>query len=138
MTDSDAVLAANLEFYRAFTARDLTAMDALWLCVPIVTAMGDVFAARVAASQLRALGLPELITRNLDEYEALALALATNRPQLETIRQKLADHRGHYPLFNTRRFCRHLEAAYEAMYEAWRREEKPQSISVDPLPQESM
>jgi len=30
MTDSDAVLAANLEFYRAFTARDLTAMDALW------------------------------------------------------------------------------------------------------------
>src|SRR5260370_37002369 len=30
MTDSDAVLAANLEFYRAFTARDLAAMDALW------------------------------------------------------------------------------------------------------------
>ena len=30
MTDSDAVLAANLEFYRAFSARDLVAMDALW------------------------------------------------------------------------------------------------------------
>jgi ketosteroid isomerase-like protein len=30
MTDSDAVLAANLEFYRAFTARDLPAMEALW------------------------------------------------------------------------------------------------------------
>src|SRR5207244_11286142 len=30
MTDSDAVLAANLEFYRAFTARDLVAMDAIW------------------------------------------------------------------------------------------------------------
>ncbi len=30
MTDSDAVLAANLEFYRAFGARDLAAMDALW------------------------------------------------------------------------------------------------------------
>ena len=30
MTDSDAVLAANLEFYRAFAARDLVAMDALW------------------------------------------------------------------------------------------------------------
>jgi hypothetical protein len=30
MTDSDAVLAANLEFYRAFTMRDLAAMDALW------------------------------------------------------------------------------------------------------------
>ena len=30
MTDSDAVLAANLEFYRAFTARDIAAMEALW------------------------------------------------------------------------------------------------------------
>lgn len=30
MTDHDAVLAANLEFYRAFTVRDLAAMDALW------------------------------------------------------------------------------------------------------------
>ena len=30
MTDSDAVLAANLEFYRAFTARDLAAMEMLW------------------------------------------------------------------------------------------------------------
>jgi hypothetical protein len=30
MTDHDAVLAANLEFYRAFAARDLAAMDALW------------------------------------------------------------------------------------------------------------
>jgi predicted O-linked N-acetylglucosamine transferase (SPINDLY family) len=112
-----------------------TAMDALWLGVPIVTAMGEVFSARVAASQLHALGLPELITRNLEEYEALAFSLVTSRPQLETIRLKLAHNRSHYPLFNTGRFCRHLEAAYEAMYEAWQRGEEPQSITVDPLPQ---
>ena len=30
MLDEDAVLAANEEFYRAFAARDLAAMDALW------------------------------------------------------------------------------------------------------------
>jgi len=30
MTDGDAVLAANLEFYRAFATRDLGAMDAIW------------------------------------------------------------------------------------------------------------
>ena len=30
MTDQDAVLAANLEFYRAFAARDVAAMDMLW------------------------------------------------------------------------------------------------------------
>ncbi|MBV9828803.1 MAG: nuclear transport factor 2 family protein [Alphaproteobacteria bacterium] len=30
MNDSDAVLAANLEFYRAFATRDLVAMDEVW------------------------------------------------------------------------------------------------------------
>src|SRR5690242_5880572 len=30
MTDQDDVLAANLEFYRAFATRDLAAMDAIW------------------------------------------------------------------------------------------------------------
>jgi protein O-GlcNAc transferase len=107
-----------------------TAMDALWLGVPLVTAMGEVFAARVAASQLEALGLSELITRNLEEYEALALQLATNRPRLAAIRAKLAEHRRRYPLFDTGRFCRHLEAAYEAMWDIWRRGEEPQNMSI--------
>jgi protein O-GlcNAc transferase len=107
-----------------------TAMDALWLGVPPVTAMGEVFAARVAASQLEALGLSELITRNLEEYEALALQLATNRPRLAAIRVKLAEHRSRYPLFDTGRFCRHLEAAYEAMWDIWRRGEEPQNMSI--------
>lgn len=30
MDDSDAVLAANLQFYQAFTMRDVAAMDELW------------------------------------------------------------------------------------------------------------
>jgi len=115
-----------------------TAMDALWLGVPIVTAMGEVLAARVAASQLHALGLSELITGNLEEYEALALTLATDRSRLQAIRLKLSDHRSRYPLFNTARFCRHLETAYQAMYEAWRRGEEPRGMSVDPLPRQIM
>ena len=39
MTDHDAVLAANLEFYRAFAARDLVAMDALWARVAPVACL---------------------------------------------------------------------------------------------------
>jgi len=115
-----------------------TAMDALWLGVPIVTSKGDVFAARVAASQLHALGLPELITKNLEEYEGLALNLATNRSQLTTIRLRLSDHRNRYPLFNTNRFCRHLEAAYQAMWKTWRRGEEPQSMSINPVPMQEI
>ena len=37
LPDRDAVLSANLEFYRAFTMRDIAAMEALWACVaPVV------------------------------------------------------------------------------------------------------
>jgi protein O-GlcNAc transferase len=55
-----------------------TACDALWARVPVVTCMGQTFASRVAASLLTAVGLPELITHNLVDYEALALRLATS------------------------------------------------------------
>ena len=49
-----------------------TASDALWAGVPVVTCAGTTFAGRVAASLLHAVGLPELVTSSLAEYEALA------------------------------------------------------------------
>jgi protein O-GlcNAc transferase len=67
-----------------------TASDALWAGVPVVTRLGRSFAGRVAASLLNALGLPELITENLDEYEALALQLAHSNDRLGAVRAKLA------------------------------------------------
>ncbi|HSF47968.1 MAG TPA: tetratricopeptide repeat protein, partial [Burkholderiales bacterium] len=48
-----------------------TASDALWAGLPVVTCLGTTFAGRVAASLLNAIGLPELITHSLPEYEAL-------------------------------------------------------------------
>ena len=54
-----------------------TASDALWAGVPVLTCLGSTFAGRVAASQLRAVGLPELVTESLPDYEALALKIAT-------------------------------------------------------------
>jgi predicted O-linked N-acetylglucosamine transferase (SPINDLY family) len=46
-----------------------TASDALWVGLPVLTCMGESFVGRVAASLLSAAGVPELITRSLDEYE---------------------------------------------------------------------
>jgi predicted O-linked N-acetylglucosamine transferase (SPINDLY family) len=43
-----------------------TASDALWAGLPLVTRLGDTFAARVAASLLNAVGLPELVTATSD------------------------------------------------------------------------
>ena len=63
-----------------------TASDALWAGLPVLTCRGTTFAGRVAASLLRAIGLPELITESLPAYEALALQLASDPALLAGIR----------------------------------------------------
>jgi predicted O-linked N-acetylglucosamine transferase (SPINDLY family) len=67
-----------------------TASDALWTGVPVVTCMGDAFAGRVAASLLKAAGLPELVTGTLADYRGLALALGRDRNALRRLKEKLA------------------------------------------------
>lgn len=93
-----------------------TASDALWAGLPLVTCVGESFAGRVAGSLLHAVGLPELVTTSLDDYEALALRLATHPAQLLAVRRALEKNRATCALFDTDRFRRHLEAAYETMW----------------------
>ncbi len=108
-----------------------TASDALWAGLPVVTCSGQPFTARMAGSLLNAVGLPELITKSLDEYEALALKLARNPALLTSIKEKLTRNRDTYPLFDTKRFTRHIESAYTTMWERSQRGEPPISFSVD-------
>jgi predicted O-linked N-acetylglucosamine transferase (SPINDLY family) len=108
-----------------------TASDALWAGVPVLTCRGRTFAGRVAPSLLNAVGLPQLVTDSLDDYEGLALRLATEPALLRAFRRTLEENRLRSPLFDTARFCRHIEAAYTMMWEIWQRGEPPRSFSVD-------
>jgi predicted O-linked N-acetylglucosamine transferase (SPINDLY family) len=108
-----------------------TASDALWAGLPIVTCKGNTFAGRVAASLLRAVGLPELVTESLVDYEALALRFARDPSALAAIRSKLSQNRETMPLFDAPRFTRHLEAAYVTMYERHQRGQSPASFAVN-------
>jgi predicted O-linked N-acetylglucosamine transferase (SPINDLY family) len=110
-----------------------TAGDALWAGLPVLTCLGGALPGRVAASLLTAVGLPELVTRSLEEYEALAIALAREPERLRRIRDKLARNRLTCPLFDTARFTRHLEAAYEEMVRLHHQGESPRHFSVAPL-----
>jgi protein O-GlcNAc transferase len=110
-----------------------TSSDALWAGLPVLTCAGNAFPGRVAASLLHAIGLPELVTKSLDDYEALALKLARDPALLQSIRSKLEANRLTHPLFDTDRFRRHLEAAYATMLEIAQRGEQPRSFSVDPI-----
>jgi predicted O-linked N-acetylglucosamine transferase (SPINDLY family) len=107
-----------------------TASDALWAGLPLVTLRGETFVSRVAASLLAATGLSELITDTLADYEALALKLATTPDLLTALRAKLQANRLTAPLFDTDRFCRHLESAYLTMVENHLAGEAPKSFDV--------
>ena len=108
-----------------------TASDALWVGLPLLTREGTAFAGRVAASLLNAIGLPELVTHGIEDYEALALRLARDPALLEGYRNRLATNRLTHPLFDTDRFRRHIEAAYLQMSEIWQRGEQPRSFAVE-------
>jgi predicted O-linked N-acetylglucosamine transferase (SPINDLY family) len=107
-----------------------TASDALWAGLPLVTCLGESFPGRVGASLLNAIGLVELVTSSLEEYEACTLKLATDASLLGSIRRKLEQNRLRYPLFDTDRFRRHIEAVYLTMWEMWQRGESPRSFRV--------
>lgn len=93
-----------------------TAADALMAGLPVVTYMGGAFPARVAASLLHAVGMPELIADSAQGYEALALKLALNPPLLAQARARLAANKSTHALFDTDSFCTHLEAIYVALW----------------------
>jgi len=97
-----------------------TASDALWVGLPVLTHAGETFAARVAASLLTSVGLPQLIANSRTEYERLAVELARDCGRLAEIKQALAFARSSAALFDTPRFTRNLEALYRRMYERQR------------------
>ena len=107
-----------------------TASDALFAGLPVLTLMGPTFVGRVAASMLRAIGLGELVTETPEGYEALALDLARNPSRMQALRAKLVTNRSTWALFDTDRFRRNIERAYDQMFEIYRRGEMPQSFDV--------
>lgn len=110
-----------------------TTSDALWAGLPVVTCAGDTFVSRVTGSLLNAIGLPELVTSSPAEYEARALHLVRNPAVLGELRKRLAANRATAPLFDTPRYTRHLERAYERMWERHLRGEPPARIEVPAL-----
>ena len=94
--------------YNAGTA----ANDALFMGVPVVTCPGETMASRVAASQLRAIGLVDLVASDMHAYEQRALTLALDADEREAVKARLAQNRHTHPLFDMARFTEALETAF--------------------------
>lgn len=111
-----------------------TASDALWAGLPVLTCTGEAYVGRMAGSLLHAVGLPELITHNLADYEALALKLAATPHLLADLKARLASNRLTHPLFDTERFCRHIESAFTTMQQRCQNGERPAAFTVPHQP----
>ena len=108
-----------------------TASDALWAGLPVLTCSGDTFAGRVAGSLLTAIGMPELVTTSLEEYEQTALALARDPQRLIALRQKLVNNRDSCALFDPVKLTGNIEAAYARMWQTWLSGQKPVAFSIE-------
>ncbi len=94
-----------------------TCSDALWMGLPVLTCVGNTFAARVAGSLISAAGLPELITYTLQAYEEKALYLAQNPTTLAAMKQKLQAEHMTSALFDTASFTQSLESVYQTIWQ---------------------
>lgn len=93
-----------------------TASDALWGGLPVLTLAGEQFAARVAASLLTAIDLPDMVATSTEDYEAIALDLARSPEKLAALKARLAANRLTTSLYDTVTHTRTLEAAYDAAH----------------------
>ena len=107
-----------------------TTSDALWAGLPVLTCSGQSMAGRVAGSLLRTVGLPELVTENMADYEMLAQRLAGNPELLQGLKTRLEGNRLTHPLFDPVRFARDLEHAYLHMVSRHRQGAAPQRFDV--------
>ena len=92
-----------------------TASDALWMGTPIVTRAGRTYISRMAGSLLNAVGLPELVTESLADYEKLAVTLGQQPQRVASYKRYLAEHGRSSPLFDMPQIVRDIEAEFERL-----------------------
>jgi predicted O-linked N-acetylglucosamine transferase (SPINDLY family) len=107
-----------------------TASDALWAGLPVLTCLGETFASRVSASLLNAINLSELVTTNLQEYEALAIRLGSDPKRIDGIKRKLAKNRLSAPLFDTHKFTEGFEQGLITMMHRYHQDLEPDHILI--------
>ena len=108
-----------------------TASDSLWAGLPVLSLISQSFAGRVAASLLNAIGIPELIVTSQEDYESLAIQLATNPKMLFCLKEKLNANRLKAPLFDSKLFTHNLEAVYIEMHQTFRTDLSPRHIVLN-------
>ncbi|MFD1744839.1 glycosyl transferase [Rhizobium helianthi] len=112
-----------------------TTSEQLWANLPVLTKKGTHFASRVSESLLNAIGMPELVAKDSEEYFRKAVEIYENRHMADELKDRLKANKYVKPLFDHVRFRKHLEKAYEMMAERARNGLEPDHIDVPALPE---
>jgi predicted O-linked N-acetylglucosamine transferase (SPINDLY family) len=97
----------------------LTTCEAMLMGVPVVTLPGPTFAGRHSATHLVNAGMPELVTKDWDEYRQRALELVGDLDSLATIRAHLREILLQSPVCDAPRFARNLANALRAIWQRY-------------------
>ncbi len=96
-----------------------TSLDSYWMGVPVITISGPTVVGRAGVSQLRNLGLPELIAESPADYVRIVVGLARDLQRLSALRASLRERMARSPLMDAARFARGMEAAFRQMWIKW-------------------
>jgi predicted O-linked N-acetylglucosamine transferase (SPINDLY family) len=96
-----------------------TTCHALWMGVPTVALAGEVFAARTGMSLLNAVGLPELVASDVNDYIEIAANLAVDLPRLGAMRAGLRERMRSSSVGDLPRFVANLEGLYRGAWQEW-------------------
>lgn len=124
---------ADLALDTRLVGGHLTTSDALRAGVPVLTLQGNHFISRASSSILSHLGLKELVTVNLYEYEKKAVELATDGDALQKIKSKLVKNLLTASLFDTPRFVKNFEKGLLQMWDIYCAGNPPEQIDVAQL-----
>jgi predicted O-linked N-acetylglucosamine transferase (SPINDLY family) len=109
-----------------------TASNALRVSLPVLTCLGESFAARMGASLLKTLEMDELIASSMDEYESRAVEWGNSPKRFRRVKKKLTRNLSHSQLFDNQAFTRNLERAYTGMHQKYLNGDSPDHIHVKP------
>ncbi len=96
-----------------------TTLETLWMCIPLVTRVGEQFAARNSYTMMINAGITEGIAWTDEEYIQWGVRLGKDEALRQTISWKLRQSRKTAPLWNGKQFTREMEKAYEQMWQRY-------------------
>ncbi|MFM6591603.1 MAG: hypothetical protein ACKPJH_01215 [Dolichospermum sp.] len=96
-----------------------TTLETLWMGVPIVTRVGEQFAARNSYTMMMNVGVTEGLAWSDEEYVEWGVRLGKDEKLRQEVVWKLRKSRQISPLWNGKKFAREMENAYRQMWQRY-------------------